>query len=246
MATYVLVGGAWIGAWAWKSVAADLRARGHDVYPVSLTGLGERVHLARPEVDLETHMSDVTNLLEFEELSNVVLVGHSYAGSVITGAADRAGDRLGALVYLDSGPFFDGESQLDFYPPPAREQIERIVTEHGEGWRFPFPSFEELGANASLSGLTPRHRSFMQRHAVDQPFRTYSQPLRLNGSKQERYQQIVIACEDGQQLLGMDLPRFQAINKPPWRVHTLETGHWPMLSTPDALAEILDGVGTSI
>ena len=91
MATYVLVGGAWIGAWAWKSVAADLRARGHVVYPLSLTGLGERAHLARPEVDLETHITDVTNTLEFEDLSDVVLVGHSYAGSVITGAADRAG-----------------------------------------------------------------------------------------------------------------------------------------------------------
>src|ERR671933_2610685 len=80
MATYVLVGGAWLGAWAWQDVAHRLRARGHDVYPLSLTGLGERVHLGGPETDLETHLADVLNLLRYEDLSRTVLVGHSYAG----------------------------------------------------------------------------------------------------------------------------------------------------------------------
>ena len=94
MATYVLVGGAWIGGWAWQAVARALRARGHEVYPATLTGLGERAHLGRPETDLETHIADVVNLMAYEDLAEVVLVGHSYAGFVVTGVADRAGELL--------------------------------------------------------------------------------------------------------------------------------------------------------
>jgi pimeloyl-ACP methyl ester carboxylesterase len=242
MTNYVLIGGAWIGAWAWKDVAMHLRAHGHNVYPLSLTGLGERAHLGRPEVNLETHITDVTNLVEFEDLSNVVLVGHSYAGLVVTGVADRLGSRLSALVYLDSAPFLDGECHLDPYPPSARENLERVVAEYGDGWRLPFPSFEELGANASLNGLTLEHRSLMLRHAVAQPFQTYTQPLHLNGTGEGTYQRIIVACEDGQHLLTMPIPRFQALNMAPWHVIKLDTGHWPMLSEPSAVAEILEGI----
>src|SRR5436190_9249036 len=102
VATYVLVGGAWIGGWAWQKVARNLRDRGHDVYPMTLTGLGERVHLARPEIDLETHMSDVINLINYEDLTDVILAGHSYSGMVVTGVADRVPDRLAQLVFVDS------------------------------------------------------------------------------------------------------------------------------------------------
>src|ERR1700730_15016370 len=104
MAAYVLVGGAWMGAWVWKSVSQRLRARGHDVFALSLTGLGERVHLGRPDTNLDVHITDVLNLMQFEDLTNVVLVGHSYAGAVVTGVADRAADALQHLVYCDSAP----------------------------------------------------------------------------------------------------------------------------------------------
>jgi pimeloyl-ACP methyl ester carboxylesterase len=245
MATYILVGGAWIGAWAWKSVARGLRARGHEAYPLSLTGLGERAHLASPTVDLDTHITDITSLVESEELDDVVLVGHSYAGAVISGAANRAGDKPGALVYLDSAPVFDGERFLDFYPPGAQEQTQRQVTERGDGWRLPFPSLEELRATASLTGLTDEHLSFMRRRAVGQPFKTYTQPLRLVDAPEE-YQHVIIACEDGQALLGLDMPRFKALNAPPWRVIKIDTGHWPMLSAPDAVVDALDDVSKSL
>ncbi len=144
MTTYVLVSGAWLGGWCWQSVARNLRARGHQVYPVTLTGLGERVHLAHPGVDLETHIRDVVNVLEYEDLTDVMLVGHSYAGAVITGVADRRPDRLAQLVYLDTGPLGDGQALLDFYPPDHRDRIQRQVAEHGDGWKWPLPPFEEL------------------------------------------------------------------------------------------------------
>ena len=109
MATYVLVGGAWIGGWAWKDVATELRSQGHDVYPLSLTGLAERVYLGGPEIDLETHIADVANLICFEDLDQVVLAGHSYAGAVITGVADRVPEQLASVVFVDSA----GGMELD-------------------------------------------------------------------------------------------------------------------------------------
>ena len=110
MATYVLVHGAWHGGWCWNRVAPLLRDKGHDVYTPTLTGLGERVHLATPEVDLSTHVTDVVNVIEFEDLRNVVLMGHSYGGQVITGVAGAIPERIGQLVYLDASLPNDGES----------------------------------------------------------------------------------------------------------------------------------------
>jgi pimeloyl-ACP methyl ester carboxylesterase len=144
MTSYVLVGGAWLGGWCWRPVTRRLREDGHDVYPVTLTGLGERAHLARPEVDLDTHISDVVNVIEFEDLSEVVLLGHSYAGFVVTGVVDRVGDRISRLVYLDSGPAPDGASFMDMQSREARQHIERRAAELGDGWRLPLPSWEEL------------------------------------------------------------------------------------------------------
>ena len=240
--TYVLVGGAWLGAWAWKSVARELRARGADVYPATLTALGERAHLARPEVDLETHIADVVNLIEYEDPADVTLVGHSYAGGVVTGVADRVGERLGQLVYLDSAPLEDGEAFIDVYPTEARAQVERQVAELGDGWRLPFPHFEALGAQASLAGLGEAERSLMARKAAAQPFRTYLQPLRLGYPGGGDYERVVIACDDFRQLIAAGIPRFQALTAPPWRLRELATGHWPMLSTPRELAAVLHEV----
>ena len=149
MATYVLVPGFWLGAWAWRAVADDLRARGHDVYPLSLTGLGERAHLARPEIDLDTHVTDVVNLLRYEDLRDAVLVGHSYAGLVVTAAADREHDRVSQLVYVDTGPLPDGVAQVEFSPPEEQERTAAAVAEHGDGWRLPPPPWKELAAAAS-------------------------------------------------------------------------------------------------
>lgn len=239
MATYVLVGGAWIGGWAWKNVARDLRDRGHDVYPVTLTGLGERAHLARPETNLDTHITDVVNLLDYEDLTGVILVGHSYAGIVVTGVADRAGGRLAQLVYLDSGPLEDGQSMLDLYPPETAEQLRRQVNKQGDGWLMPFPTFEELAVSASLAGLGDAERKLMRVKAVAQPFQTYMQPLRIRGAGAAHYQRVVIACDDVRGMIAAGVPALKALTEPPWRYEELATGHWPMLSAPGELAALL-------
>src|SRR4051812_30131132 len=112
MATYVLVPGMWIGAWAWREVTTALRDAGHDVYPLSLTGVADRSHLLGPDIDLDTHIADVVRLVEVEDLRDVVLVGHSYGGMPVSAAALRLRDRIRAVVYVDSGPLPEGTSQL--------------------------------------------------------------------------------------------------------------------------------------
>src|SRR5829696_5503835 len=134
MATFVLVHGAFVGGWCWRWVAPYLRGAGHDVYNPTLTGHGERVHLASPRVDLETHIEDVVNVLRYEDLSGVVLVGWSYGGMVVAGAADRAPERVSHIVYLDSDVPRDGDTSA---PRSAHAKLEALARAHGDGWRVP-------------------------------------------------------------------------------------------------------------
>jgi len=245
LATYVLVPGAWLGGWVWQPVAARLRADGHDVYPMTLTGLGERVHLARPEVDLETHIADVVNTMAWNDLDEVVLAGHSYAGAVITAVADLVPDRLRALVYVDSAPFAAGQAMTDFFPPDALAALKQTVDEHGDGWRLPYPGFPGLGESASLNGLDDADRTLMADKATPQPWATYTQPLQLGNEDSEdaaTFQRVIIACDDMRGMVAAGIPEIAAFTAPPWHYLELETGHWPMLSMPTELAQMLAGL----
>src|SRR5829696_4164216 len=194
MAVYVLVGGGWIVSWCWQGVVRRLREEGHDAYPVTLTGLGERVHLANPEVNLETHITDVVNLIEFEDLHDVVLLGHSYAGLVVTGVADRVPDRISQLVYLDTGPIPNGTALIETFPPEVREHVERQVEELGAGWRFPVPPREELATFGSLEGLDYAKLDVLRSGPVDQPFVILPQPVELENPVREELTKVGILC----------------------------------------------------
>src|SRR6476620_11077653 len=137
MATFVLVHGAWHGSWCWKRVRKALQARGHDVFTPTLTGVAERSHLISPQVNLDTHINDVVNLIRWEELSDVVLCGHSYGGCVISGVVDRVPDRIGALVYLDAFVLEDGQSLHDTLQPAQRDLQWDLATRYGDGWKVP-------------------------------------------------------------------------------------------------------------
>jgi pimeloyl-ACP methyl ester carboxylesterase len=246
MATFVLVPGAWLGGWAFRRVTPRLRAAGHDVHPVTLTGLGDRAHLARPEVDLDTHITDVVRAIETEDLEDVVLVGHSYAGVVVTGVADRIPERIGDLVYLDSGPVPADSRYVDSSSPEAKALIERRVAERGDGWRLPMPSWEELDQvfGASLEGLGAAERALLRSHAADHPFGTYTQPLRLEGADRTRLRSLVILCTftvaQIEELIAAGHPWGRELSGPQWRLVELPTGHWPQLSRPGDLADLLD------
>src|SRR3954471_14095169 len=135
MATFVVAHGAWSSGWAWKKLRPLLRAAGHEVFTPSFTGLGERSHLATPEVGLETHIQDVVNVLFYEDLTNVILLGHSYGGMVATGAADRMPERIRKVVYLDAFVPRDGQSLNDL--PRRQEGGAAVGPPPADGWLVP-------------------------------------------------------------------------------------------------------------
>jgi pimeloyl-ACP methyl ester carboxylesterase len=244
MSTYVLVGGGWLGGWCWYPVARRLRDNGHDAYPVTLTGLGERVHLASAQVDLDTHITDVVNLIEFEDLQNVVLLGHSYGGLVVTDAADSIPERVSELVYLDTAPLPDGGSLLEKFPSNLRHRTEDQVQRSGEGWRFFIPPPEELAGMASLEGMDEDRLRLLYSRATPQPFGTYTQPLRLKNPAREGLPKLGILCsfslDQVQEMIAGASPSSREMAGPHWRFVELPTGHYPMFSRPDDLAAVLD------
>lgn len=247
----VLVPGACLGGWAWQETAAQLRAHGHVVYPVTLTGLGERVHLAHAGVDLDTHIADVVNLLDYEALEDALLVGHSYAGTVITAVADRRPERLNAVAYLDTGPLANGMAIVDVQPPEQREQQSRAVRDQGDGWRWPVPDREMLlsGAFGSASGLSEEHLHLIAERATPQPYATMTSPVSLSREKPPRVRRVAIFCAAGgidaagvRRLIAEHDPRVAVFGDDAWELYDLPTGHWAMLSAPGPLAELLHRV----
>jgi pimeloyl-ACP methyl ester carboxylesterase len=247
----VLVPGACLGGWAWREVEGRLRSEGHAVYPVTLTGLGERVHLASPEIDLHTHVTDVLNLLDFEDLEEAVLVGHSYAGAVVAAVADRRPERLNAVVYLDTGPLPGGLAIVDVLSPEQRERQQREVLESGEGWRWPVPDRATLesGLFGSAAGLTPAHFRLIAERGTPQPYATFTTPLQLTGERAPSVRRVAIFGSAG----GVDLEQLRALISnedaragafadADWELHELPTGHWAMFSLPGALAALLHHV----
>ena len=171
-ATFVLVHGGWHGGWTWKKVIPLLQAAGHQAFTPTLTGLGERVHLSGPQVDLNTHTQDIISMLEYEDLHDVILVGHSYGGMVIAGVGEKATARLSQLVYLDAFLPENGKALKDYSIVTARS-IEQMRAK-GDEWRLPMAlTMADLGVTdpADIAWMSPR--------IVDQPYKTFTQPVEL-------------------------------------------------------------------
>jgi len=243
MANFVLVPGFWLGGWAWKNVTDILRAKGHAVYPVTLTGLGERVHLGNAQTNLDTHVSDVVNLIEFEELDNVYLVGHSYGGVVITQVADKIPERLAKLIYADSAPLPDGTATVDFYDAERLAAFEKAVATRGDGWRLPLLSWSELDGGDNLKDLTEKDKNRIEKLATAQPFNAARQKLSLkNPARRELPKLAILSTRPAAQvkeLIDSGAPLFQELADPILTFVELPTGHYPMFSRPEELSEIL-------
>jgi pimeloyl-ACP methyl ester carboxylesterase len=250
----VLVPGACLGGWAWREVAARLRSLGHEVFPVTLTGLGERVHLANRDVDLETHIADVVGVLDYEDLTDAVLVGHSYAGVVVTGAADRRPERLDAVVYLDCSPLPDGMAIADAQTPEQRERQRALVEREGDGWRWPVPDRATLarGLFGSTAGLEDRHFAALEQRGTPQPYGTFTTPLRLTHARPPGVRRAAIFSTEGgmtvaavRALLEQGDPRAAVFAGGDWDLRELATGHWAMISAPDQVAELLHEIAAA-
>ena len=229
MATFVLVHGAWHGSWCWKRVRKLLQSEGHDVFTPTLTGVGERSHLISPLVNLDTHVSDVVNLIRWEELTDVVLCGHSYGGCVITGVADRAAERLRALVYLDAFILENGQSLHDILPREHAEGQVRGAREHGDGWRVPPISGEFFQVNVA-------DRAWMDAQCTPQPLAAFQQRLRVDRTLPAAKCTHILAT-------GYEhspFPPFHEIAKRKgWKTLKIDCGHDVMLDKPAQLAEML-------
>jgi pimeloyl-ACP methyl ester carboxylesterase len=229
MATFVLVHGAWHGSWCWKRVRKTLQADGHDVFTPTLTGVGERSHLVSPQVTLDTHVTDVVNLIRWEELDDVVLCGHSYGGCVITGVADRVPERLRALVYLDAFILENGQGLHDVLPPEVATGQQQTANDKGNGWLVPPITAEFFRVNAA-------DRAWVDRQCTPQPLATFQHRLRLRHAIPPAKCTHILAT-------GYEhspFPPFHALAKAKgWKTLTIDCGHDVMLDRPAELVAML-------
>jgi len=236
MATFVLVPGAWHGSWCWKRVRAALVALGHEVFTPALTGVGERAHLLSRDIDLETHIDDVVNLIRWEELSNVVLCGHSYGGCVISGAADRVPECIDALVYLDAFVLQHGQSLHDTLPETPRALQLELAHTVGDGWKVPPIPAEVFNVNAA-------DRAWVDRQCTMQPLATFQQPLTLNGSVGAAHHTTFILATG---FADSPFPAFyEQARMKGWATTTVPCGHDVMLDAPQTLTDILAGTAAA-
>jgi pimeloyl-ACP methyl ester carboxylesterase len=227
MATFVLVHGAWSGGLIWRANARALRKESHEVYAPTLTGLGERRHLLNREIDLDTHIQDVLGVIDYEDLSDIVLVGHSYGGMVVTGVADAVPDKIASLVYLDAFLPENGQSLFSMLPPDRPH-----ATAPGEDWlTAPLPA-EAFGEPSQ------EVRDFVARKGMPQPTACFSQRLKLRGGIDRVGRKTYIYCNDPEPTAFT--PIYERLkSKPGWTVHTLPCTHFVQMDMPDELTALL-------
>ncbi|HEV8315715.1 MAG TPA: alpha/beta hydrolase family protein [Burkholderiaceae bacterium] len=228
MADFVLVHGAWHGAWCWKRVLPGLWAAGHRAFAVTLTGTGERAHQLSPSITLRTHADDVAAVIEAEELQQAVLVGHSYAGMVITAVADRYPERLARLVYLDAVVPRPGESWSSTHVPATQAQRRQAIAATGT-----IPP-----ADPAVFGLAGDDAAWLERRQTPHPGGVYDEPLQFDPARVAALPRTFIDCT-APALPTIAAMRERVRHEPGWQVLEIATGHDAMVSAPQALLDAL-------
>jgi len=229
MANYVLAHGAWSSAFAWRKMRPLMAAAGHQLWTPSLTGLGDRAHLAGPDIDLDTHIADIANLLHYEDLTDVRLIGHSYGGMVATGVADRVPERIRQVIYLDAFVPQDGQALLDLAAPGFKEKVVAETQRDGDGWKVkanPLPADTPAGEVDWL--MARRHM---------QPLKTIATPIRLTG-KIDTLPRAYIYCTSP--MPGDPFRKFlERARRESWQAHEIDATHNPHITVPDVLMRLL-------
>jgi pimeloyl-ACP methyl ester carboxylesterase len=234
MSTLILVPGLWIGAWAWRDVTRGLRDRGHEVHPLTLTGVADRSHLAAG-VDLETHIADIVRLVEAEDLHDVVLVGHSYGGLPVSAAALRLRDRVAKVIYVDSGPLPEGTSQLSMAGDEERTSV--------VGDLLPPRAWDPGADPVNLAGLDDQALALLRERSTPHPLGSVEAPLGARATAADLPTALVACIFDADQIREMQQaghPFFAGLTGA--EIVTIPTGHWPMLSAPKQLTDALDAL----
>lgn len=226
--TFLVCHGAWSAGWAWKKMHPLMRSAGHRLLTPTYTGLGERVHLANASIDLETHIEDMLNVIKYEDLRDIVLVGHSYGGMVATGVADRARDRVAQLIYVDAFVPEDGQSLFDLNKMAALK-----LADSGDGWRAPPNPTPSDTAQADLEWITARR--------VDMPIKCLETKLKLQGGALTLPRSYIYATRiTPADTFGPFAAR--AKSEAGWRYFEIDASHAPNITAPEALTALLEKI----
>jgi pimeloyl-ACP methyl ester carboxylesterase len=227
VAVFVVAHGAWSAGWAWKKMRPLMRAAGHEFWTPTYTGVGERSHLANASIELDTHIQDIVNVLEFEDLREVVLVGHSYGGMVATGVADRARDRLSQLVYLDAFAPEDGKCLLDYVGEHGRKMRQAA----DDGWRVPPNPMPPDTAPVDVEWAGPKR--------MPQPIKTIATPIRLSGKPSLPVTYIYCKRLPPGDPFGQFAKRARQEG---WTYYELDASHNPHITMPEELAALFNKI----
>lgn len=224
MATFVVVHGAWSAGWGWKKMHPLMSARGHRLVTPTYTGLGERAHLARPDIDLDMHIADILGVLEFEDLTAVNLIGHSYGGMVATGVADRARPRIARLIYIDAFVPNDGDSVLDLLPASARAQRK--------------PSPDGFIPPVDMPPDTaPEDRAWCAPLRRPQPAKTFEQKLKLQNGELKLPRHYIYCTRNAPDDRFRQF--YERAKREGWGAHEINSSHNPHITCAETLADLL-------
>ena len=228
--TFLVCHGAWSAGWAWKKVHPLMQAAGHRLVTPTYTGLGERAHLANPSIDLNSHIEDVMNVIKYEDLRDIVLVGHSYGGMVATGVADRARDKVRQLIYIDAFVPNDGQSLLDLYEAD-RSRVQELA-KSGDGWRVP--------PNPTSPDTPPEDVAWLNERRVHMPLQCLEQPLKLSAPLSLPRSYIYATRITPADTFGPFAKMTRS--DPAWRYYEIDASHSPNVTAPEALMTMLETI----
>jgi len=231
--TFLVCHGAWSAGWAWKKMHPLMQAAGHRLVTPSYTGLGERAHLAHPGIDLDAHIEDMLNVIKYEDLRDIVLIGHSYGGMVATGVADRARDKIEQLIYIDAFVPNDGQSLLDLYEADRPRMQELLKS--GDGWRVP--------PNPTPSDTPPADVEWLSARRVDMPIKCFEAKLRLHGRPLTLPRSYIYATRITPADTFGPFAR-ETKNDPDWKYYEIDASHSPNVTAPEALMALLVKIAT--
>jgi pimeloyl-ACP methyl ester carboxylesterase len=227
--TFVLVHGAWHGGWCWRRVSDLLEKKGHKVFAPTMTGLGERSHLIDAKINLATHVTDIVNVIKWEGLKDIVLVGHSYGGVIISGVAEQARDAIGSIVFLDAFVPESGDSLADKASQPVRDAIAPLA-QKGELAMKAVP--------AAVFRVNEKDRAWVDAMCTPHPLATLTDKITLTGARDRIAKKAYIRAK-GYPSVPFDGFHDKLKADAAWRVYELPSGHDVMVDMPDRLSEIL-------
>ena len=233
MATFVVAHGAWGAGWFWKKMRPLMHGLGHEFFTPSYTGIGERSHLLSRDINLETHITDVLQVLKFEDLQDVVLIGHSYGGMVATGVADRAPLRIARVVYVDAFVPRNGQSAMSLQPPGEADRMRKLSNEQGDGWLIPPNPMPTDSSAEDIAWGTPKRTA--------QPLACFEQAIALSGAV-DKLPRSYIYCNKSRP--GDVFRQFadRAQREVGWTSFEMPSSHNPQVTMPQELMRILQGL----